>query len=157
MVKIRFLLLIQIKIIKIKANFSPWKLGLASLSLWELFLKKLVKILQVKTSRSLRLKNLTPRGLIVNLILALNNGKSPKLESQNQVFSLSLRGGAAAEELRLKTWFWIESRGDFQSFPSREHGTCIIMGQDKISFLFYCHLTSFFCQNFRSEPKTGQS
>ena len=27
-------------------------------------------------------------------------GKSPKLESLNQVFSLSLRGGAAAEEVK---------------------------------------------------------
>ena len=30
----------------------------------------------------------------------LETGKSPKLESLNQVFSLSLRGGAAAEEVK---------------------------------------------------------
>ena len=36
--------------------------------------------MQVKTSRSLRLENLTPQGLIVNLILALNNEYSLDLD-----------------------------------------------------------------------------
>ena len=51
--------------------------------------------------------------------------KSPKLESLNQVFYLSLRGAAGAEELRLKTWFRLESWGAFQVSEFWDLGTFI--------------------------------
>ena len=59
--------------------------------------------------------------------------------------------------LRLKTWFRLESFGDFPVSEFREHRTCITKDQDKISLSWLALFWRIFKKKCFPDPKTGQS